>query len=181
MFKRSYVWWGGSPKALCGFSKHVSKPAVSLLSLQTWNLSEGESLKEKKLKDIFLRREICYLRTHGQGSTCVYGHKPFVNQPHVNVPRASLFFSKPAVVVLATTLYSQALEQRGQTPGREPLRRTKLTSLQTPQWVSISVLTSTHMYGLNIPSRRGQCAVCSHNKPSVFWVSSNAYLFLIEH
>lgn len=110
----------------------------------------------------------------------VNGHKQFVNQLHMNVLRASSFFSKPDMVVWATTLYSQALEPRGQTPAHEPLRSTKLTSLQSPQWVSICVLTSTHMYGLSIPSGRGQCAMCSHNKPSVFWLSSNAYLFLTE-
>ena len=97
----------------------------------------------------------------------VYGHKQFVNQLHMNVLRALLFFSKPDVVVCATTLYSQALEPRGQTPTREPLRRTKLTSLQTPPWVSICVLTSTHTYASAFPVGEDS-VLCSHNKPSVF-------------
>lgn len=135
-------------------------------------------VRKKIKRHLPQERNLLLENTWSRNHMLVYGHKQFVNQLHMNVLRASLFFSKPDVVVCATTLYSQALELRGQTPAHEPLRRTKLTSLQTPQWVSICVLTSTHTYGLGIPSRRGQCAMCSHNKPSVFWVPSNAYSFL---
>lgn len=109
----------------------------------------------------------------------LHGHKQFVNQMPMNALRASLLVSKPDVVMWPPPSthnhWSREIRCRHMNPLEGP-------SLQIFKPISsICALILAHMYGLNIPIRRGRCATCSHNtNPSVFGVSANAYLFLIE-
>lgn len=143
-------------------------------SVSTDLKSQWRTHKRKKLKNSSSKEK----SITWEGLAKLYGQKQMVNQLLVNVLRASLFFSKPDVLT----------EPSGRGAGNHWGREVRCRHMKPLGGPSIQVPKThftqlcPHIHGLHVPSGRGQCANCSHNtNPSVFWVSSNVYLFLIEH